>query len=133
MEISDVIVGSRLNEIQKKPDEVKLVFENSKTNKVLVLSFKGLLFETSVSALNKRVKYAQLNNTLGVRATAQLQYLKRNPRNYRQLFIQMEGSDDNNKMELIGALRNYRISSKRNTTANAKLIIDSKGKEKARK
>ena len=110
MEINNAIVGSKLNEIRKKPDEVKLIFENSKTNKVYVLSFKGLLFETSGSTLNRRVKNIQFNNTLGFRATSQLRYLKRNPQNYRQMFIQMEGSNDDNKLELLGAFRNYKIS-----------------------
>ncbi len=121
MEINnDVIVGSKLNEIQKKPDEVKLVFENSKTHKTYVLSFKGLLFETATSSLNRRVKYIDLNNTLGFKAITQLRMLNRNPGNYRQLFIQMEGSNDENKIELLGALRNYKILPKRRAVANHK-------------
>lgn len=80
-----------------------------------VLTFKGLLLETSAPTLNKRVKNIQLNNTLGFRATSQLRHLNKNPQNYRQLFIQMEGSDDNNKLELLGALKNYRVAHKRQT------------------
>lgn len=114
MELNNVIVGTKLNEIQKKSDEVKLVFENH------ILIFKGLLFETSASTLNKRVKNVQLNNTLGFRAISQLRHLNRNPENYRQLFIQMEGSDDNNKLELLGALRNYRILPRRRPTLTQK-------------
>lgn len=113
MEINNIIVGSRLNEIHKKPDEVKLVFENSKTNKAYILTFEGLLFETSGSTLNRKVKNVQLNDTLGFRATTQLRHLHKNPENYRQLFIQMEGSSDDNKLELVGALRNYKIYRKR--------------------
>jgi hypothetical protein len=113
VKIGSTLIGSRLTEIQKKPDEVNLIFENSKINKAYILSFKGLLFETSGSTLNRKVKNIQLNDTLGFRAFSQLQHLNRNPENYRQLFIQMEGSNDDNKMELIGALRNYKISSKR--------------------
>src|SRR5687767_5400243 len=105
MELSDVIIGTKLNEIQKKSDDVKLVFEDTKTNKVYILTFKGLLFESSAPTLNRRVKSIQLNNTLGFRATSQLRHLNRNPENYRQLFIQMVGSDDNHKLELLGALR----------------------------
>lgn len=118
MELSDVIIGTRLNEIQKKSDDVKLVFEDTKTNKVYILTFKGLLFETSAPTLNRRVKNIQLNNTLGFRATSQLRHLNRNPENYRQLFIQMEGSDDNHKLELLGALRNYRVSPRRQATVS---------------
>ncbi len=120
MEINNVIVGSKLNEIQKKPDEVKLVFENLKTNKLYILTFKGLLFETSRSALNKKVKNIQLNKTLGFRAISQLRYLNRNPENYRQLFIQMDGSNEENKIELIGALRNFTILPKRRATVGSK-------------
>ena len=48
-----------------------------------------------------------------MRATNQLHYLNRDPRNYRQLYIQMEGSNDINKLELLGALRSIKISPKR--------------------
>jgi hypothetical protein len=113
MEVDNVIIGSRLSEIKKKPDEVKLVFENSKTKKSYVLSFRGLLFETSGLTLNRRVMNIQINSTLGFRATSQLRHLNRNPHNYRQMFIQMEGSNDDNKLELLGAFRNYKISPKR--------------------
>ena len=111
--IGSALIGSKLSEIQKKSDEVKLIFENPKINKAFILTFKGLLFETSGSTLSKRVKNIQLNNVLGFRAVTQLQHLNRRLENYRQLFIQMEGSNEDNKMELIGALRNYKISSKR--------------------
>lgn len=120
MELSEKIVGTKLNEIQKKSDEVKLVFEDTKTNKIYVLTFKGLLFETSNPTLNKRVKDIHLNNNLGFRAISQLRHLNRNPNNYRQLFIQMEGSNDNNKLELLGALTNYKVSPRRQATITTK-------------
>lgn len=123
MELDNVIVGSKLSEIQKKSDEVKLVFENSKTSEAYVLTFKGLLLETSASTLNRRVKNVQLNNTLGFRATSQLRHLHRNPENYRQLFIQMEGSDDNNKLELLGILRSYRVSPRLKATVSGNTIV----------
>ena len=113
MELDQVIIGTKLNEIQKKADGIRLVFENTRTNKIYVLSFKGLLFETSNPTLNRRVKNIQLNKNLGFRALSQLRHLNRNPENYRQLFIQMEGSDDNNKLELLGALRSYTVKPRR--------------------
>ena len=131
MELDNLIVGAKLSEIQKKSDEVKLVFENSKTSKTYVLTFKGLLFETSASTLNRRVKNVQLNNTLGFRATSQLRHLNRNPENYRQLFIQMEGSDDNNKLELLGVLRSYRMSPRRITTLGNNTITKKSAVKKA--
>jgi hypothetical protein len=126
MELANVIIGTRLNEIQKKADDVKLVFHNTKTNKVYVLTFKGLLFETSAPTLNKRVKNVQLNEHLGFRATSQLKYLKRNPDNYRQLFIQMEGSDNNNKFELLGAMSNFKVSPRRQASVASKPLIKKK-------
>lgn len=108
MASSDVIVGAKLREIQKKSDEVTLVFE--KTHKKYFLILRGLLFETSGSALNKRVKDFQVNGHLGFRAISQLRNLNRNPDNYKQMYIQMEGSDELNKLELLGAFRNYKIS-----------------------
>ena len=115
MEIGDSIVGSKLSEIQKRPDQVKLVFQNSKLDKGYVLTFKGLLFETAGSSLNKKVRRAEINNTLGFRATSQLRQMDRDPKNYRQLFIQMEGSGDIDKFELLGAVRTYKLSSRKLT------------------
>lgn len=111
MEINNLIIGSRLHEIQKRPDEVKLVFGNSNSPKAYVLTFRGLLFETPGILLNKKVKNIQLDNRLGFRALSHLRLLDRDPKNYKQLFIQMEGSDEDNKLELIGAIRNYKILS----------------------
>jgi hypothetical protein len=120
MELRDVIVGTRLNEIQKRPDDISLVFEDTRTNKVYILNFKGLLFETSGPTLNRKVKSIHLNNVLGFRATTQLRHLNRNPENYRQLYIQMEGSNDNNKLELLGALRNYKVVPSRSPAPSKK-------------
>lgn len=122
MALSDVITGTTLSEIQKKQDEVKLVFDDTKTNKRFSLTFKGLLFETSAPALNKRVKNIQLNSTLGFRAIAQLRQLNQNPHHYRQLFIQMEGSNDDNKMELLGAVREYKVSARRTLPASSRMV-----------
>jgi hypothetical protein len=116
MEI-DSFVGTKLNEIQKKPDEVKLVFENSKTHKKIVLSFRGLLFETSASTLNKKVVNIKLAKTLGIRAMSQLRHLHRDPDNYSQLFIEMEGSDTNNKIELLGVVRSIKVTARTKSAA----------------
>ncbi len=110
MEIGTLIVGSRLNEIQKKPNKVKLVFENTKTGETYALAFDGLLFETTGSALNRKVQNVQLGNVLGFKALTQLRYLDENPEDYNQLFIQMDGSTDEIKFELIGAARNLKLS-----------------------
>jgi hypothetical protein len=126
MELSEIIVGTILNEIQKKSDEIKLVFEDTILNRVYVLTFKGLLFETSSPTLNKRVKKVQLTNVLGFRALAQLQHQNLNLNHYRQLFIQMEGSNDNNKLELLGALKDYKVSARRK--ASVKKPLTSKKK-----
>ena len=128
MELDSVIIGSKLNAIQKKADEIKLVFENSKTGKEYVLSFRGLLFETSASTLNRKVRDIQINDILGFRAISQLRYLKRDPDNYRQIFIQMAGSNDNNKLELFGAFRNYKISPKRSSVVKSPAVTATKRK-----
>ena len=123
---SDVIVGTTLSEIQKKSDGVKLVFEDAKSKKAYVLTFEGLLFESSAPTLNKRVGNIQLNDTLGFRAISQLRHMKQDPENYRQLFIQMEGSDDQNKLELIAALRHYKITPRYQTAAKVRTVTRKK-------
>ena len=130
MELNNVIVGTRLNEIQKKSNDVKLVFENTISKKIYVLTFEGLLFETATPALNKRVKSIQLHSTLGFRATSQLRHLNKNPQNYRQLYIQMEGSDENNKLELLGALKNYKMSPRRQVLSHNNVASERIGGKK---
>jgi hypothetical protein len=112
MEVNNLIIGSKLSEIQKKPDNVKLVFENSRKGKTYFLSFDGILLETSGSSLNRRVRAIQIDNTLGFRVSSQLRHLHKNPQNYQQIFIQMEGSNEANKLELLGAFKNYKILSR---------------------
>lgn len=109
----DSVIGTRLNEIKKTANDIKLVFEDTKSHKIYVLTFDGLLFESSAPTLNRRVRTVKLSNTLGFRAHSQLSNLNRDPRKYRQIFIEMEGSKDNNKVELMGALTDYRISLRR--------------------
>ena len=102
-----------MNEIQKKTDKVKLVFENKRTKKAYTMVFDGFLLETSGSALEKRVKDVQLSQVLGFRTRSQVQTLHKNPHDYQQILIQMEGSTEDYKLELLGAFRNnYRLSSK---------------------
>ena len=133
MELNNDIIGSKLNEIQKNSEGIKLVFENSKTHKVYVLKFDGLLFETSVSAINRKVKTLQWTDNLGFRAMSTLRQMQRNPNNYKQLFIQMEGSNDNNKLELIGAFEKYKIAKRTLTTSARTASRISKPKTKASK
>ena len=111
MEVNNVI-GTKLNEIQKKPDSIKLVFKNTSNGKSYVLFFDGILLETSGSSLNRKVKNIQIDEILGFKTSTQLRHLKKNPNNYKQLFIQMEGSNEDNKFELLGAFKNYKISSR---------------------
>lgn len=112
MEVSNLIIGSTLSEIQKRADNVKLTFENSRKGKTYFLTFDGILLETSGSSLNRRVKAIQVENILGFRVSSQLRHLHKNLHDYRQIFIQMEGSNDDNKLELIGAFKRYKIYSR---------------------
>lgn len=115
MESGKIIIGSRLTEIQKKPGAVKLVFENPESGETYTLSFNGLLFETLSPVLDKKVNHIQINGPLGFKSLTQLRYLHEDPHNYEQLFIQMKGSNDENKFELLGAVRNLKLSRKRRT------------------
>jgi hypothetical protein len=110
----NVIVGTTLSEIQKKSDKVKLVFEHKRTKKAFIMTFDGFLLETVGSALSKKVKDVQLSNVLGFRTSSEVRSLNKDPHKYRQMLIQMEGSTDDNKFELLGAFKNYRLSSRTN-------------------
>jgi hypothetical protein len=107
-----IIVGMTLEEIQKKPDLVKVVFENKRTRQTVTLSFDGVLLETGGSSLNKRVEDLKINQVLGFRTSTQLLSQRKNPQRYRELLIRMEGSTDDYKLELVGAFLPGKITLK---------------------
>ncbi len=108
----NVIVGATLNEIQKKADHVKVVFQNDKNGRTFTMSFDGFLLETSGSALGRRVSDVKVSSVLGFRTMTQVRAFGKDPHDYRQLLIQMEGSTDDYKLELFAAFRQYKITSK---------------------
>ncbi len=112
MEGSEVI-GLKLDEIQKKPEQVRLIFENTASKDRYVMAFDGMLFETSGSTLNQVVKDVRFEHVIGFRAASQLRHLNQDPRHYRQMLIQMHGSTDENKRELLGVYKNNKISFRR--------------------
>lgn len=124
----DKVVGLKLSEIQKKPDQVKLLFENTKTRRRYMMTFKGILFETTGSTLNRVVKNIRFESTVGFRAMSELRQLNRDPHNYGQVFIQMEGSGDNDKRELLGAYRNFSIAPARSRPVKRKSALLSRAK-----
>jgi hypothetical protein len=115
-----IIVGTTLEEIQKKPDLVKVVFENKRTRQTLTLSFDGVLLETAGSSLNKRVEEVKINQVLGFRTSTQLLSQRKNPQKYRELLIRMEGSTDDYKLELVGAFMQDKITLKSNASSAGK-------------
>lgn len=112
MELESTIIGLKLIEINKNIDDIKLIFEDTNSNVAYLLTFKGYLFETGFVALNKRVENARLRRILGFKAVTQLRYEGENPSDFKQLFIQMEGSEDENKIELISVFKEYTLTSR---------------------
>ncbi|HVU55377.1 MAG TPA: hypothetical protein VHD83_09995 [Puia sp.] len=112
MESSKVIIGATLSEIQKKTDKVKLVFENKRSKKAFTLTFDGFLLETAGPALNRKVKDILYSNVLGFRTLSQVRSLHKSPNKYRQILIQMEGSTEDHKLELLGAFKALKLSSR---------------------
>jgi len=112
MELEKKITGFRLVEIQKGVGLIKLAFENEADHSLVVVSFDGYLFETNISVLNRKVEYANLRKVLGFKALAQLRFDNKNISDYQQLLIQMEGTDDENKIELIAVFKSFSLSEK---------------------
>jgi len=112
MELENTIIGLKLIEINKNVDDIKMIFEDANSNVVYILTFKGYLFETGYVALNKRVEHANLRRTLGFKAVTQLRYEGENPAEFKQLLIQMEGSDDENKIEIISVFKEFSLTTK---------------------
>lgn len=88
---------------------MELVFKNFEAEKNIIMVFNGLVFETTISALNKKVKRIELRNILGFKAVAQLGYQGIKPDGYKQLLMEMEGSSSENKIELICILKDYKM------------------------
>jgi hypothetical protein len=121
MEINpSIVVGATLNEIQKKSDHVKMVFENKKIGRVFTMSFDGFLLETAGSALDQRVGDVKISRVLGFRTMSQVRAQGKDPSDYQQLLIQMEGSRDDYKLELLGAFKNYKIMPKAISTTGSR-------------
>ena len=112
IELTNTIIGLKLIEINKNVDDIKMIFEDVNSNVVYILTFKGYLFETGYVALNKRVEHANLRRTLGFKAVTQLRYEGENPAEFKQLLIQMEGSDDENKIEIISVFKEFSLTTK---------------------
>jgi hypothetical protein len=110
MEINE-LVGYKLQEIRKTGNQVKLFFKNQQVHKEVELSFRGFLFETSILATNRNVSSIELGSATGFRAITLLRREQLNPEEYRQLFIQMSGSSEENKIELICVFTSYRLIS----------------------
>jgi hypothetical protein len=116
MEINH-LEGFKLIEIRKTGDKINLIFKRSGHSQKIELSFKGLLFETSTSAITKQVERIDLKNVLGFKAITQLRHQKLNPSEYKQLLIQMEGSSEEYKIELICVFKEYKLTQHRGTTS----------------
>jgi hypothetical protein len=108
MEINE-LVGFKLIEIQKTGAFIKLFFKGSGKNQDFELSYKGLLFETSTSAINKQIAMIHLKSVLGFKAITQLRFQNVNPSEYQQLYIQMRGSTEDWKIELICVFKDYTL------------------------
>ena len=113
MELNNKIIGLELIEIQKKRSLVELLLKDRKTNKTISITFRGLLFESPYPVLNRKVKILELNNTLGFKAVTQLRFLGLDPMPYNQLYIEMEGSTNVHKIELICVSMSFNLKTKR--------------------
>ena len=110
MEIEE-LENTKLVEISKKDqDSNSIIFERPRSRDKFKLEFKGWVFETPYSVLNKRVGYVNIRKALGFQAHSQLQYLHKDPAGYKQLLIQMQDSNDEHKVELICVFKNHKLN-----------------------
>ena len=110
MELETDITGLQLVEIKKNVNDIKLILKDPSTNVKKVLSFEGYLFESGISGLNRRIIQVNVRNVLGFKAVNQLQYDGVNTRDYKQILFEMEGSFDDNKIELIAVFKKISFS-----------------------
>jgi hypothetical protein len=95
------LIGTELIEIQKINTQVQLIFRDRRVNTKIALAFRGLLFESISSVLNKKVQNIEIKYTLGFKALTQLRFLNEDVSHYGELLIQMKGHTEEFKMELI--------------------------------
>jgi hypothetical protein len=101
------ITDSQLVEITKKPSNNELVFR-LRNRKNIKLNFKGLMFETTYPAINRKVKHIELRRVLGFKGLTQLRHTGQDPKGYQQLLIQM-GEENEDKIELICVFKTYKL------------------------
>jgi len=123
MELKNNLIGYRLDKIQKQINGIKLVFENKQTKEKIAMSFKGLLVETPNPSMNKIVVRVELRNVLGFKALSQLRHLGYPVEKYKQLLIQMDDLNEENKTELICVFDKYKITRVVSRRAIIKIIL----------
>jgi hypothetical protein len=109
MELKEKLRGCLLLSINKTGTNVKIKFFNPATNKNLVLSFDGLVFETPSLVLNREVIRTEYSHILGYKSMTQLQHQNKNPSEYKQLLIELNGSTADYKNELLCAFKDYQL------------------------
>lgn len=102
------LTGLKLIEITKQINQSTLIFEG-KNEKKFVLTFEGTVFETINSSLGKKVQYSNITNTIGIKGIYYLGKANKSWGEYQQLFLEMEGSNDENKTELICIVKNCKF------------------------
>ncbi|MDI9365769.1 MAG: hypothetical protein QM541_12515 [Flavobacterium sp.] len=110
MVIDNRIAGYILIEILKKTSGVNLFFKNPANTQVYKLWFDGLIFETPLPVINKKIENIELIQDVGFKARTRLHYLGLNPWNYKQLIIKLSGSTAEYKSELICIFPDYEFS-----------------------
>jgi hypothetical protein len=80
------------------------------------VAFDGVLFQTGTSVVGNKIAEFDLSETPGFKCWNELQRLGKNPSEYDQLYIRMEGSTEQNKIELLCGCKNIRVQDSMSST-----------------
>lgn len=118
-DLTQELVGLELMQIQKKNSQIELLFRDRKHNKKTVLTFKGMLFETPSSALNKKVQHVERNRNIGFKALTQLRTQNLDVSKYEELLIQMQGNTQEFKIELLCVSDDFKFRYLKNNSGSS--------------
>jgi len=112
MEKTDDLIGSELISISKHENgNIEIVFSKDTLGIQYNVSFKGYTFETKNRVVNHIVEYVSIG-ILGFLAFSELEKNHKAPKMYKQLFIKFKNENNNEKVELICAVKDLKISPK---------------------
>ncbi len=104
--------GMQFIEIRNKFDKAELYFQNIENDgiyRIYILTLDGFIFKNIPLSLDKFIKNIYIGDISGFCCISNLRNLNKNINDYKTITIEMEESTQDNPIELVGAIKSYKI------------------------